>query len=46
MITGVCAALAVHTTTAGGGWGALSPAIAGLAAAAFAWVISLAVRRR
>jgi len=46
MISGVCAALVVHTSTAGRGWGVLSPAIAGLAAAAFVWVISLAVRRR
>ena len=42
MIGGVCAALVVHAATAGRGWGVLSPAIAGLAAAAFVWVISLA----
>jgi SSS family solute:Na+ symporter len=41
MAAGVGAALALHVTTAGRGWGAVSPAIAGLAAAAGAWVITL-----
>jgi len=44
MIAGVCAAVVVHATTGGRGWGLVSPAIAGLAAASVAWVISLAVR--
>ena len=43
MIAGVCTALAVHVVTGGRGWGILSPAIAGLAAAVVAWVISFAV---
>ena len=43
MTAGVCAALVVHVATGGRGWGALSPAIAGLAAAAGAWVVTLAV---
>jgi SSS family solute:Na+ symporter len=42
MISGVCAALAVHVFTGGRGWGVVTPAIAGLAAATFVWVISLA----
>jgi SSS family solute:Na+ symporter len=46
MIAGVCAAVVVHATTGGRGWGLVSPAIAGLAAASVAWVISLAVRCR
>ena len=43
MISGVSVALVVHATTGGRGWGVISPAVAGLAAAAVAWVISLAV---
>jgi solute:Na+ symporter, SSS family len=43
MIGGVCAAVAVHAMTRGRGWGVVSPAIAGLTAAAVVWVISLAV---
>jgi len=46
MSAGVCAALALHVATGGRGWGAISPAIAGLAAAAGAWVITLVVFRR
>src|SRR5215472_8346601 len=42
MIAGVCAALSVHLVTGGRGWGILSPAIAGLAAAVIVWVISFA----
>lgn len=41
MITGVLAALAVHAATGGRGWGLVTPAIAGLAAAVTAWVITL-----
>ena len=41
MSAGVCAALVLHVATGGRGWGAVSPAIAGLAAAAGAWVITL-----
>ncbi len=43
MIAGVCAALVVHVTTGGGGWGVVTPAIAGLSAAGAAWVITLFV---
>jgi len=43
MVAGVCAALSVQASTGGRGWGLLTPAIAGLAAAAAVWVISLAV---
>jgi SSS family solute:Na+ symporter len=42
MIAGVCAALGLHVGTGGRGWGLLTPAIAGLAAAVAVWVISLA----
>jgi SSS family solute:Na+ symporter len=42
MIAGVCAALSVHLVTGGRGWGIVSPAIAGLAAALIVWVISFA----
>jgi SSS family solute:Na+ symporter len=42
MIAGVCAAVAVHVLTGGRGWGIVTSAIAGLAAAAVVWVISLA----
>ena len=45
MIAGVCVAVAVHAATGGSGWGVVSPAIAGLAAAAVTWVISLAVHQ-
>ena len=41
MSAGVCASLALHVATGGRGWGAVSPAIAGLAAAAGAWMITL-----
>jgi solute:Na+ symporter, SSS family len=43
MIGGVCTAVVVHAMTGGRGWGVVSPAIAGLAAATVVWVISLAV---
>jgi solute:Na+ symporter, SSS family len=43
MAAGVCAAMGVHVATGGRGWGVLSPAIAGLAAAAGAWVVTLGV---
>jgi solute:Na+ symporter, SSS family len=46
MVAGVCAALSVHASTGGRGWGLLTPAIAGLAAAAAVWVITLAVAPR
>jgi SSS family solute:Na+ symporter len=42
MIGGVSAALATHVFTRGRGWGLVTPAIAGLGAAAVVWVISLA----
>ncbi len=42
MIVGVAAAFGLHVTTAGRGWGVVSPAVAGLAAASVVWVISLA----
>jgi len=41
MIAGVAVAMTVHLLTAGRGWGLVSPAIAGLAAAISAWVITL-----
>jgi SSS family solute:Na+ symporter len=41
MIAGVAVALAVHAATGGRGWGLVTPAIAGLAAAVAAWVITL-----
>jgi len=41
MAAGVLTALAVHIATGGAGWGILTPAVAGLAAAAAAWVITL-----
>jgi SSS family solute:Na+ symporter len=43
MIAGVGAALSVHIMTGGRGWGLVSPAVAGLAAAGTAWVITLCV---
>lgn len=46
MMAGVSAALALHVATGGLGWGAISPAIAGLAAAAGAWMITLVVFRQ
>jgi SSS family solute:Na+ symporter len=47
MIAGVCGSLAMHLLTGGRGWGVLTPAIAGLAAAAVAWVVTLtAVKTR
>ena len=46
MAAGVGAALALHVATGGRGWGAISPAIAGLAAAAGAWMITLVVFRK
>jgi SSS family solute:Na+ symporter len=42
MATGVGVALGVHVATGGHGWGPMTPAIAGMAAAVAAWVISLA----
>jgi SSS family solute:Na+ symporter len=42
MVAGVCVALSLHVGTSGRGWGPLTPAIAGLAAAVAVWVISLA----
>jgi hypothetical protein len=46
MIAGIGTALAVHVATAGRGWGLLSPAVAGLAAATAVWVITLALHSR
>ena len=43
MTAGICAALVVHVATGGRGWGVLSPAVTGLAAATAVWVITLAV---
>jgi len=43
MVSGVCAALSVHLSTGGRGIALLSPALAGLAAATVAWVITLLV---
>jgi solute:Na+ symporter, SSS family len=45
MIAGICAALFVHLVTGGRGWGFVTPAIAGLASAAAAWVITLRLPR-
>ncbi len=41
MTAGVLTALAIHLLTGGRGWGLITPATAGLAAAAAAWVITL-----
>jgi SSS family solute:Na+ symporter len=41
MIAGVGAALVAHVVTGGRGWGLVTPATAGLAAAGAAWVITL-----
>lgn len=38
---GVCGAVVVQAATGGRGWGAISPAIAGLAAATCAWALTL-----
>jgi SSS family solute:Na+ symporter len=46
MTAGIGAALVVHVATGGRGWGVLSPAVAGLAAATAVWVITLAVHTR
>jgi SSS family solute:Na+ symporter len=46
MTAGVGAALVVHIATEGRGWGFITPAIAGLAAATGVWVITLAVHKR
>jgi SSS family solute:Na+ symporter len=46
MIAGAGAALAVHVITGGRGWGLVSPAIAGLAAASAAWVITLFISKQ
>jgi solute:Na+ symporter, SSS family len=46
MIAGVCAALSVHAGTGGHGWELLTPAMAGLAAAAGVWMITLLVAPR
>jgi solute:Na+ symporter, SSS family len=43
MTAGVGAALVVHIATGGRGWGLITPAIAGLAAAIGVWVITLAL---
>ncbi len=43
MIAGVATALVAHVATGGSGWGFFTPAIAGLAAAGAAWVITLCV---
>jgi SSS family solute:Na+ symporter len=45
MIAGVAVALTTHAATGGRGWGLITPAIAGLAAAVVAWVITLFVSR-
>jgi SSS family solute:Na+ symporter len=42
MAAGVCVALIVNATTGGRGWGLLTPAVAGLAAAGGAWMVTLA----
>ena len=42
MIVGVSVAFGLHVATSGRGWGIVSPATAGLAAATVVWVISLA----
>ena len=41
MIAGVSGSLALHLFTGGRGWGVVTPAIAGLAAAGVAWVVTL-----
>ena len=46
MTAGICTALAVHAATGGRGWGLVSPAVAGLAAATGVWVITLAIHIR
>jgi solute:Na+ symporter, SSS family len=46
MIVGVCVALAVHVITGGRGFGLMTPAMAGLAAGAGAWVITLVAFRQ
>jgi SSS family solute:Na+ symporter len=43
MIAGVCGSLTVHLLTGGRGWGVVTPAITGLAAAGAAWVVTLTV---
>jgi solute:Na+ symporter, SSS family len=43
MAAGVCAAVSLHIGTGGRGVGVLTPALAGLAAASAAWVITLLV---
>jgi solute:Na+ symporter, SSS family len=45
MIAGVAMALAVQFVTGGHGWGLVTPATAGLAAAGAAWVITLAAAK-
>ncbi len=42
MVAGVSVALGLHVGTSGRGWGALTPAVAGIAAAVALWVVSLA----
>ena len=42
-LAGIAAMLIVQFTTAGAGWGPLTPALGGLLAATGAWVICLAV---
>ncbi len=46
MAAGVGAAIFVHLETGGRGWGALTPAVAGLAAAVGVWMVTLLVFRR
>jgi SSS family solute:Na+ symporter len=45
MIAGVSVALVIHVATGGHGWGVVSPAIAGLAAAISVWVVTLLVSK-
>ena len=44
IVAGVGGMLTVHAATGGAGWGLASPPVAGLAAAAAAWALSLALR--
>jgi solute:Na+ symporter, SSS family len=46
IVAGVGGMLLVHIATGGRGWGPLTPALAGLVAAAGAWLVSLTVAER
>jgi len=41
MVAGVAGMIVIHLTTAGAGWGAVTPAVGGLLAAFAAWLIAL-----